>query len=154
MCSETDRIGMSCRTRSRSVDSSAASHSPVPPPAPRYFDLEREGEQSDYVKSQVDAFLEVLENSPAPLADVHVIMTQIGGDSEFLPFVDTALLEAPRRVEAASVRVVELESRLDASHRFPVDRHLNSAGNRKVAEILLQALGTIEGEQAGSMLIQ
>lgn len=121
-----------------------------PPPAPTDFDVEsEERKRPDYAQSQVDAFLNVLEKSPATLTDVHVIVTQISGLQEFLPLVETTLAEAPNSIRAASVTVVDVESRLDTSHRFPVDNHLNVPGNKRVAEILTEVLRAIEEKQAG-----
>ena len=54
-----------------------------PTPDSREFDLNGQEKKADYPKSQVDAFLYVLENSPIPLTGVHLIVTQIGGHPEF-----------------------------------------------------------------------
>jgi hypothetical protein len=92
-------------------------------------------------KNQVDFFIRVMEASPVDLSRVDVIVFELNGRNQDADWFGPMLREAVQR--RGGIRGVprfvsiDVAPSLGANDFFVLDEHLNAAGHRKVAGILL-----------------
>jgi len=94
--------------------------------------------------SEARTFLDVLRYAPVDLSHVPILLLELdgygGSDDEFLDAVDAALAAGEAPGSGWRVRTLRLRRSLKRRHFYRLDPHLNAAGHRAVADLILEVL--------------
>ena len=92
-------------------------------------------------QNQVAYFLNALATSPVDLSPFRIVLFEVNGRNEnadwFLPMLRQRIERDEVPPQARRLVLVDVAARLTRDDFFLLDEHLNAAGHRKVAEILL-----------------